>query len=42
MNYSLTTALRFVNENICIEGDSNGSKISYGPVLHSYVGMDYS
>jgi hypothetical protein len=30
-------AFRFVNESICIEIDSSGSKSSYGPVLHSYI-----
>jgi hypothetical protein len=39
---SLTTILRFVYENICIEGDSNGSKSSYAPLLHSYIWMSYS
>jgi hypothetical protein len=29
--------IHFVNENICTEGDSNGSKSSYEPVLHSYI-----
>jgi hypothetical protein len=40
--HSLATTLRFENENICREGDSNGSKSSYGPVLHSYTWMPYS
>jgi hypothetical protein len=39
--HSLATALSFVNANICIGGDSNGSKSSYGPVLHSYIWMAY-
>jgi hypothetical protein len=33
---------RFVNENVCTEGDSSGSKSSYEPVLHSYIWMTYS
>jgi hypothetical protein len=37
VKHNLTTTLSFVNENICIQ--SNGSKSSYGPVLHSYVWM---
>jgi hypothetical protein len=39
---SLTTTPHFANKNICIEGDSNGSKSSYGPVLHSKIWMTYS
>jgi hypothetical protein len=42
MKYSLTTTLISVNENICIVGDSSGSKSSYGPVLLSYVWLPYS
>jgi hypothetical protein len=42
MKYRLTTALRFIKENVCIQGDNNGSKSSYGPVLHSYMWMSYS
>jgi hypothetical protein len=38
---SLTTTSRFPNENICTEGDSNGSNSSYGPVLHSYIWLPY-
>jgi hypothetical protein len=40
--HSLTTTLRFVNENICTEGDRNGSKSSYGPMLHSYIWTPYT
>jgi hypothetical protein len=39
---SLAATLRFVNENMCIEGDSNGSKSSYGPVIHSHIWIPYS
>jgi hypothetical protein len=39
---SLTITLSIANENICVEGDSNGSKSSYGHVLHSYIWMPYS
>jgi hypothetical protein len=42
MKHSLTTTLRFVNKNICIQDDSSASKSSYGPVLHSYIWMTYS
>jgi hypothetical protein len=42
MKHSLTTTLSFVNENIRIEGDSSGSKSSYGPMLHSYIWMPYT
>jgi hypothetical protein len=38
--HSRTATLGFVNENICI-GDSNGSKSSQGPVLHSYIWIAY-
>jgi hypothetical protein len=34
--------LRFVNENVCLEGDSNGGKSLYGSILHSYIWMAYS
>jgi hypothetical protein len=40
--HGVTTWLRFVNANICKEDDSNGSKCSYGPVLHSHTWMPYS
>jgi hypothetical protein len=39
---TVTRALHFVNENICSEGDSNGNKSPYGPVLHSYSWMLYN
>jgi hypothetical protein len=42
MKYSITTTLHIVNENISTEGDGNGSKSSYGPMLHSYIWMAYS
>jgi hypothetical protein len=42
MKHSLITTLRFVNKNICIQGDRSRSKSSYGPVLHSYIWMTYS
>jgi hypothetical protein len=35
--HGVTTTLHFVNVNICIGGDSNGSKSSYGPVLHFHT-----
>jgi hypothetical protein len=42
MKRGVTTTLRFVNADICIEGDSNESKNSYGPLLHSHTWMPYS
>jgi hypothetical protein len=42
MKNSLIVTLRFVNGNICIEGDRNGSKSSCGRVLHSHTWMPYS
>jgi hypothetical protein len=42
MKHNLTTTLRYVNENICIEGDSNGSKSLYERVVYSYIWMPYS
>jgi hypothetical protein len=41
MKQSPTTTLRFVNANICIQGDSNESKSSYRPVLHSKIWTTY-
>jgi hypothetical protein len=38
----VTTMLHFVNANVFIEGDSSGSKGSYGPMLHSHIWMPYS
>jgi hypothetical protein len=41
VKHDVTTELHFVNENICREDDSNGSKSSYGLALHCHTWMPY-